>query len=236
MAKKIEAVVGNNVIATDVPDYGSDKWDAYVMSLFTEDELIDGKPRCVGLRRVARLVLGETLSSIPIHVSPATDVDGPGRATVVYQIEFQWFDGTVRRFGDVADVWHGNTDDMFAAHPAACASTKAEARTLRKALLIKAVAAEELTVKDTAAIVKRSVKVEAPTTGEVNDDDKMSVAQRNFISLKCKQLGVNVLQLADNSDPSSWTKKFASNLITKINSLQQSGVVTESGYDNNWAS
>lgn len=234
MAKKIEAVVGKDLIATDVPEYGSEGWDAYVMSLFKEDELIDGKPRCVGLRRVARLVLGETLSSMPIHVSPATDPDGPGRATVVYQVQFKWYDGSVRTFGDVADVWHGNTDDMFAAHPVACASTKAEARVLRKALLISAVSAEELTVKDTAAIVKRSVKVEAPTNGEMREDDKMSPAQSNLISIKCKQLNADVLSLAGDSNPSAWKKKFASELITKINTLQQGSSSYTTPYNPKW--
>lgn len=234
MAKKIEAVVGKDVIATDVPEYGSAQWDSYVMSLFTPEELIDGKPRCVGLRRVARLLLGDPIFSGPIHVSPATDPDGPGRATVVYQMQFKWHDGTIHTFGDVADVWHGNTDDMFAAHPAACASTKAEARVLRKALLINTVSAEELTVKDTAAIVKRSVKVEAPTNGEMQEDDKMSAAQLNLINNKCRQLNIDVLALAEDSNPSEWKKKFASTIITKINSIQQGNTSYPTGYKEKW--
>jgi|SanBayMetagenome_1026888.scaffolds.fasta_scaffold13302_3 hypothetical protein len=242
MGKKIEAVVGNDVIASETPEYGSEGWDSYVMSLFKPEELIDGKPRCVGLRRVGRTVLGDPVFTGPIHVSPATDNDGPGRATVVYQMVFKFADGQ-RTFGDVADVWHGNTDDMFAAHPVACASTKAEARCWRKALLISAVSAEELTVKDTAAIVQslvsKSVKVGAVTNGEINDSDKMSDQQRNLISIKCKQLNVDPRKLAGCDKPEKWTKKFASSLITKINEVQQAGLPEEvSGfsYNPNWFS
>lgn len=236
MGKKIEAMVGSDVIVSDTPEYGSPQWDSYVMGLFTPEELVDGKPRCIGLRRVARMLLGDPLFTGPIHVSPATDPDGPGRATVVYQVQFKWSDGQVHTFADVADVWHGNTDDMFAAHPVACASTKAEARVLKKALLLNTVTAEELTVKDTAAIVKRSVKVEAPTNGEVNGDDKMTDAQANLINNKCRQLDIDVLELAGNSEPSTWKKKFASELIGKINSIQQGTVKSDVSrkYSPNW--
>jgi len=58
------------------------------------------------------------------------------------------------RYSEVADSWEGNTDDMFCAFAVAIASTRAEARALRKALKIKGVAAEELTKKDTAKIVR----------------------------------------------------------------------------------
>jgi hypothetical protein len=242
MGKKIEAVVGNDVILTESPEYGSEQWDEYVMSQFKADELIDGKPRCVGLRRVGALLLGHPVFSGPVHVTPSTDGNGPGRATVGYQLIFKFADGQ-RTFGDVADVWHGNTDDMFAAHPAACASTKAEARCWRKALLIKAVSAEELTVKDTAAIVQslvsKSVKVEGVTNGEISDSDKMSDNQRKFIDSKCSQLNIDPRALGGPSAPDTWTKKYASTLINKLNEIQQSGVpetLKSSPYQKNWFS
>ncbi len=234
--KRVEAVVDNNYIVTDTPSYGSKEWDAYVMKEFTEDELIDGNPKCSGLRRVSRLLLGDIISSGPILVEAAKDPDGPGRATVVYQVIFLWHDGNQRIFSDVADVWHGNTDDLFAAYPVATASTRAEARALRKALAISAVSAEEITKKDCAKAVQNSVKLNTPTYGELNENDKMSEAQKKLIESKCKQLNIDIVKLAEtNESPTTWTKKFCSNLITKINNIQQGQVNADvTGFKSNW--
>src|SRR5690606_27810229 len=106
--------------------------------LFEPKELIDGNPNCAALRRVSELVLGDIVSSGPSQVFPATDPNGPGRATVVFEVIFDWGNtGNFRTFKEVADCWHGNTDDLFCAHPVATASTRAEGRVLRKALKVK---------------------------------------------------------------------------------------------------
>ena len=68
----------------NIPEYASPEWNKYVMEHFRPDELIDGNPICAGLRRVAGLLLGEIVESGPDQVFPATDGNGPGRATVVY--------------------------------------------------------------------------------------------------------------------------------------------------------
>jgi len=36
-----------------MPVYGSEKWNDFVMSKFHKSELFDGNPVCAGLRRVA---------------------------------------------------------------------------------------------------------------------------------------------------------------------------------------
>lgn len=233
------------VVETDVdaiPNYGSEGWDAYVMSQFKEDELIDGAPLCHGLRRVARNLLGDIIYSAPTGVTPATDVNGPGRATVVYQVTFLWPDGTTRIFGDVADVWHGNTDDIYAAHPAATASTMAEARALRKALAIRKVSANELCRKDVGAIVRGSVgvKVEAPTTGESKLGDLITAPQKNFLNSLCSKLNISVLSLIETTGltADTVTRDATSKLITKLNEFQQKGLESIPkeliGYNENW--
>ena len=132
------------------PSMLSAEWNGYVMSMFFDNELIEGNPICAGLRRVAELVLGPIIQSGPTQVIAATDADGPGRATVVFEIIF----ASGYTVSEVADVWHGNTDDLFCAHPVATASTRAEGRALRKALKLRCLAAEELAKKDIASIVK----------------------------------------------------------------------------------
>jgi hypothetical protein len=237
------------IVETDLdvaPAYGSEGWDAYVMSQFKEDELIDGAPLCHGLRRVARNLLGEVIFSSPTIIHPAVDPNGPGRATVVYQITFLWKeDGSTRVFGDVADVWHGNTEDLYAAHPAATASTMAEARTLRKALAIRKVSANELCKKDIGAIVRAAtgVKVEAPTTGESKPTDLMTAPQKNFLNSLCSKLNVSVVALIATTGMTvdTVTRDATSKLITKLNEFQQKGMDTIKdsnpeliGYDENW--
>ena len=77
----------------------------------------------------------------------------------MFEVVINWMDsGELRTFAEVADVWHGNTDDLFCAHPVATACTRAEGRALRKALKLRVLAAEELAKKNIVEIVQRSVE------------------------------------------------------------------------------
>jgi hypothetical protein len=213
------------------------------MDKFEPRELIDGNPICAGLRRVAEDVLGSIVSSRPVQVWPSTDVNGPGRATVVFEIVINWMDsGELRTFAEVADVWHGNTDDLFCAHPVATASTRAEGRALRKALKVKCLAAEELAKKDIVAIVRQSVNADKEIDGEWNEKDTISSPQVNFIDTKCKQLDINVVSFinagSDNySSISEVSKQTASKMLSTLNEYQtKSKNIPEKilGYDSNW--
>ena len=125
------AVIEENNAEEDTPSMFSEEWNEYVMAHFKRNELIDGNPICAGLRRVAELLLGDIIESGPEQVFPASDSNGPGRATVVFSVTFNLMNtGSIRTFKEVADVWHGNTDDLFCAHPVATASTRAEGRAL----------------------------------------------------------------------------------------------------------
>ena len=178
------------------PEIGSLEWNDYVMSHFQKNELIDGNPICAGLRRVAELLLGDVVESGPTEVFPATDNNGPGRATVVYQVVFNWMNsGMFKTYREVADVWHGNTDDLFCAHPVATASTRAEGRALRKALKIRCLAAEELAKKNIVEIVQQTVAV-------VSNDTSISQQQIQFIDTKCKQLDIGVTNFINMGDKS----------------------------------
>ena len=229
----------------DSPTYGSEDWNDYVMSHFRKDELIDGNPICAGLRRVSELLLGEVMESGPDQVFPATDGNGPGRATVVYQVVFNWMNsGSVKIFKEVADVWHGNTDDLFCAHPAATASTRAEGRALRKALRIRCLAAEELAKKDIVSIVQQSVQKDNPTDGEWDEDAKISSSQINFIDNKCRQLDINIMEFVNSGENEydsieEVEKKKASTMLGVLNKYQtkQSDIPENvMGYNKNWRS
>ena len=207
------------------PSVTSEDWHEYVMSQFKPNELIDGNPITAGLRRVVEVVLGEVIETGPVEVFPATDPNGPGRATVIYRVVLEEYEsGRTKSYSDTADVWHGNTDDLFCAHPVATACTRAEGRALRKALKLRVLAAEELAKKDIVGIVQQSVN-QQPTDGEWNPDEKVSPQQINFIDNKCSQLDIDVMKFVNSGSTSypsinNVTKDTAKNMIVELNKYQ----------------
>ncbi len=226
-----------DITPSDAPSMLSPEWHDYAMTLFQEDELMNGHPLVTGLRRVSEIVLGPMSFSGPTWVKPTDRDDHHGRATVIFTIEF----ASGLRCSEVADSWEGNTDDMFCAFAVAIASTRAEARALRKVLKIKGVAAEELTKKDTAKIVRDLSKQNNSSGGDYNDSARMSDAQYNFIDIKCKQLNVNGGKLFKNKfkvdNNRKISKKVASDIIDVLNDYQRdkSTIPTEFvGYNEEW--
>jgi hypothetical protein len=210
-----------DVVVDNSPSPTDPGWNDYVMGMFTDVELHDGRPTCFGLRRVAELVLGPILCSRPTQVFPPSTDDKIGRSTVVWEVTFK--NGT--SFSDVADCWEGNTDDAFCVFSTATAATRAEGRALRKALRLRTVAAEEVTKKDTASIV-RSTKPET-SEGEYDDSQRMTDPQANFIDVKARQLNINVPEFFKHAFKLQAgrriIKKQASQAIEKLNEYQHSG-------------
>lgn len=226
-----------NVLLTDAPSMLSKEWHDYAMTLFHESEMVDGHPLVAGLRRVSEVVLGPIVFSGPTQVFPVQREDHHGRATVVFTVEF----ANGMRYAEVADSWEGNTDDTFCAFAVAIASTRAEARALRKALKIRGVAAEELTKKDTAKIVREISSTKSTTDGDFDNDSRMSDAQLNFIDIKCKQLNINGTKLLNDEFSVSLnkkiTKKVASDIIDKLNDYQRDKTTVPdglTGYQQEW--
>ena len=219
----------------EAPPYNSREWSDYVMTKFDKSELIDGNPICAGLRRVSETMLGTVVESGPEQVFPSTDPNKPGRATVVYKVVFDWMNtGYFKTFREVADVWHGNTDDLFCAHPVATASTRAEGRALRKALKIRALAAEELAKKDIVSIVQA-------TTADWNPEDTISNQQVTFVNNKCKQLDIDVRKFVNMGSTkyesiNDVTRNTAQKMLRQLNEYQQQGSIPEriQGYESDW--
>ena len=226
-----------NMIESDAPSMLSPEWHDYAMALFDVSELVDGHPLVAGLRRISELVLGPIVFSGPTQVFPVQREDHHGRATVIFTIKF----ANGMTYAEVADSWEGNTDDMFCAYAVAIASTRAEARALRKALKIKGVAAEELTKKDTAKIVRDISNTKTASDGDYNDQSRISDAQSNFIDIKCKQLNINGHKLFKDlfhvDSGKKVSKKVASDIIDRLNDYQRdkSSIPQEVlGYQEEW--
>lgn len=163
----------------------SESWHEFAMKHFADDELIEGCPTVDGLRRVVELLLGPVVYSGVVSVDPAKP-DNDFRATVIYKLRVKFTypeDGEaayVKTFVDAADVYPGNCDLEFARHAAATASTRAEARTLRKALrLKKIIAAEEAT----------DVPLEESGIAESSKITKMQI---NFLEVLAKRNNINL--------------------------------------------
>ena len=236
-----EAVIEESVGEENRPSMFSDEWNDFVMAHFHRNELIDGNPICAGLRRVAEFLLGDIVESGPEQVFPAMDGSSPDRATVEFKVVFNWMNsGQQRVYKEVADVWHGNTDDLFCAHPVATASTRAEGRALRKALKLRCLAAEELAKKDIVSIVQESVK-KSPTSGEYEVDQSVSPQQVQFIDPKCKQLDIDVMLFinmgsGDYANIGQVTRDSAKKMIKFLNGYQNGEPIQDSikGYKANW--
>jgi len=223
-------------VLNGAPDRLSVEWNDYVLSLFSDDEKYDNRPKANGLRRVAQLICGRIVSSVPVNVFPPTE--RLRSAATVWRIEFE--DGSV--FGDVADCNEDNTDDAFLAFALATSATRAEARALRKSLGISTASAEEMTTKDTAALIRATVNTKS-STSEIEDKDRMTDPQANLINVKSKQLDIDPVKFFRNdfniNAAGKITKKQASAAIEKINGYQQaSDTIPEAivGYTEGWRS
>lgn len=217
-----------------VPTMDDPTWPDYVLKQLQQDEFYNNLPTTDGLRRVVNKLLGPIVYSMPTVIqSPNPQNDS--RATVVWQVHVRWDNNPddVRIFGDVADVYVGNTPIDYCIHATATAATKAEGRALRKALQLK---------KTITADESSDITPEDPT--------KINKTQISYINMMCERNDINVKKLLSMSKqyPSSDNVEnmpyhVAVNLIKYLNDCQKgqdgNGKKTDfpaniKGYDPNW--
>lgn len=214
---------------TVVVDMLSPEWNGYLMEQFAPEELQDGNPVVAGLRRLAEKFIGKIVKSSPTGIWPIVG-DGLGRATVSYGVTFKLDDETLVEFADVADSWHGNTEESFLPFATAIAATRAEARALRKALKLRTVAAEELS--------KTLMKV---SEDKVNQDI-ITDNQKLFIDKICKELDINAVAFMNNGERTyrginEVLKQTASKMIQVLNDLKNNREEISAdiqGYKSEW--
>lgn len=170
--------------AADEPAIHDPGWTEFVLSRLTDSEKANGKPKVAGLRRVAAELLGPIVENNPDVLQPPCPANG-FCAVVKNTLIILWNKGVPEgdvglecRFAGVADCYPGNTPDArFARFATAVAETRAEGRSLRKALHLDTVTAEEVTELsvDDACL-----------------DGMIAPTQANFIDLKCSQLDIDL--------------------------------------------
>lgn len=179
----------NESILEFVPKKSSPEWHDYVFAKFQSSELFNDLPTVNGLRRVAREVLGEPVFSgiKQLTVTHGSNPNDPGRASCVYEVTYEDDSGLIRSYNGVGGSFVGNTNDEYAAFPESIAETRAESRALRKALGLNVHSAEEITQKNTAAVISDFV---TESTGEYKEESNITPSQIKLITKMCADLKV----------------------------------------------
>ena len=171
-----------------IPDRLSVEWSDWLMKQFHKSELLidrenkkNAYPRVHGLRRLAQMYIGEIVSSTCNLISAS-----PHFCAASYTVTFHKHEGGDVTYSDAADVSEHNADESFRIYPSALAVTRAEARTLRKALGLVTCSAEELGPKRNAAANNQ------PKTVNVDESPEyINANQITFIKVHCKKLDIN---------------------------------------------
>lgn len=223
-------------VESNIPDQLSPEWHDYVMTQFQDYELVeingDKYPNCYGLRRVVEQLIGFIVESKPTNliISPDSTGSNPGRVTCVYEVTIRDHEtGQLKKYGDVAEVFSINCDDLFLAYPAATAVTRAEGRCLRKLLKVRCVAAEELTRNKNVGEAVKAVIKSAPTDGSYQEQDPISGAQIKAVESRCGILGIDIIKFINSYEDGKSYNKLED--VRKKTAITMIGLLNE--YQNN---
>lgn len=222
-----------------IPDITSSEWPDYVMRQFEDDELENGNPTCDGLRRVTERVLGPIMGRQIATYTPPT-IENNGVATVVVGVRVKLTNPNHPLYPmeiyeeDIADCGKYNTDAPYHLHQSGTASTRAEARALRKLLrLRRVVSADELTKKP----------VEEYEEGW-RPSEPISQEQINMIDVVCERLNMSVMDFVNSGksgkkypDIYAISHATAQEMMQFLNRIQQNKASKPHGvgnYDKNW--
>jgi hypothetical protein len=165
------------------PDITSPLWHEFVMMKFDDAEIdANGYPRVSGLRRVTEELLGDIVVSEPFVIA-----DGPDRCAIKHTIEIKFpAEEMPRRFSEVADATPANVgnDNKIIHFLLSTASTRAEARALRKALRLRVLSSEEASLAD---------KTGGQLTSDVsNQETYIHPSQITNLELMCKRNNIDL--------------------------------------------
>lgn len=211
-------------VEDDRPNRFSTEWSDYVMSLFSKDELREGKPTCDGLRRIVQLLYGEI-----VHQNLSVHHVNEKYAAVTAHIVLPRHSHTYK-YGDVtfysgsAECTIDNTDDPYAKYPLATAETRALGRAFKMALGLQHV----LTAEESS---KKSHLVQVSSNEEQRTEGSIEENQIKFIERMLPKLGIehneplviaNVILGAKHKNLSKLTHAEALTIIEVLNQWSQS--------------
>ncbi len=192
MARKKETELVDNMLEAEqapleateelTPIPGDKAWEPYVLSHLSPDEIFEGRPKTAGLRRVFTKLFGT-----PIFTGPINTQVWPDRTTVTHEIRYGYAgigdSNSVVTVVDNADATDlNNQEDPFNLFHTAVATTRAEGRALKKALLLSTLVAEEAPRLTEASLLQ---------TAEI------SSAQTTLINQHCRRLDIDVMKFVN---------------------------------------
>lgn len=208
-------------------------WTDYVLSLMTKDEVQDGRPKCVGLRRVTELLMGKIVESharvvqSPVGNMVKTSGEGEpleieysgngGRCVIEHTIAIMDHEGVIVRYTDCADGTPLNVKYPFNMFMVPVTGTRAEARTLTKILKLKTISYEE---------IHEDIQKELGGHKTPSKPVGCSVAQKGVINNLAEKLKIDILKLIEltlnkKMPLDALTVEQASNMIKFLNEVQQ---------------
>jgi hypothetical protein len=221
-----------------IPEITDPSWSDYVLTHFTEEELVEGYPTVDGLRRVGKKLLGKVVKSaskVIQYPTPENDFAAVCEHTLI--IDWDRDDDAshefpAREFTDVGEVSEFNCDPLYRGYPVSTASTRAEGRAWRKALgLRRILTAEEITKEDMPKMPSHAA------------DAKINETQKQFINNVCRRNNINVMKFIGlskekytniNEIPHASAVKIAATLAKFQNNKELIEKYGIGGYDPNW--
>lgn len=215
----VEPEQSNSLRPTDIG------WNEYVLSLLTPQELIDGKPTCDGLRRIAEAVMGPITGGIAKIIQAPSPQNGM-TAAVEFTIRFD--SGEV--WTSAADVNSNNCDPKFARFATAVAETRAEGRALRKALRLRKI----LTAEEPADSYSEESMM----------NNKSTPTQWNFMETLCERNNIDINKFLSDAKGFKWNGrledvpyKSATLIISHLSEMQRDRVKIDPkfvGFNSEW--
>jgi hypothetical protein len=159
-----------------------------MMALLRPEEMFNGKPRAVGLRRISQIILGPIVK---------TDVQIPkcelNHAVVIYSVTYSTMNGLITST-DAAESSDYNTSEFFMAFPVASTTTKASGRAFKSAIGLDVMTAEEMAPEDKnpAQKVQESRRTEKVAGDDIVDKGPISEQQKRAITKLCKMQGLDL--------------------------------------------
>lgn len=195
-----ETIVEDSHESVDIKD---PRWNDYVMSKFSPEELYEGNPTVDGLRRVAELLIGDIVS-VDTEILQTPDLNNERSATATVTVSLRLHGGDdYRTYTGSADASSYNLDRIFKSFPVAMAETRAEGRALRRALRLRNIAAEEA-----------SPKAEVENNAETNADKAgIKDHQLTGANLLASRANINVQKLIESLASEG---KLSNNTIGKL--------------------
>lgn len=207
------------------PRYTDPGWHDFVMTQFVTEELDPkGNPKVDGLRRVAEGLLGQIVESRPVQSSADSSYAAVNWLLVInWSCDEAYIDinnpPEKRVFGAFADASNDNCKSPYNKFKASLADTRAESKTLRRALRLKCISSEEAELGETNTFEEKV------SDGNYNGEAPINPQQIMMVGVLSQRLGIDQEKLAlktYNKAVKLLTKENAANLIILLNKYQTS--------------